>query len=265
MMMSIRRFAILFASVCGNLPHNATGLLSNSQHIHASSKLTHTHAHTYTYTYTQSISPIRPARSSHIVPLLAQNNPNDESSMLTRFTSPKIADPGLPLADALIAQIVAPSLQVFWLVSQAAPSPTWLQPLFPTSQLLTTRGSLVAPTLIHGAGLASCWLLAALAAKAYEREGFDISEENGSSYAEVLWRLVQAGAFAVGLLILSTQFDLFWEFGGKFVQYGDGEDSNLRILTAAVEVINDCFFEGIALGSWRLYRASLTKDGIDWS
>lgn len=193
--------------------------------------------------------------------LQSQNNnsdQNDESSPLTRFISPQISDPGLPLADALLAQIVAPSLQVFWLVSQSAPSPTWLQPLFPTAQLFTTRGTLVAPTLIHGALLASCWLLASLAAKGYEYKGFDVTL--GEGYSEVLWRLVKAGAFAVGLLVLLTQLDLFFEFGGRFVQYGDGEESDLRIITATVEVINDCFFEGIVLGSWRLYRASLTAE-----
>ena len=41
---------------------------------------------------------------------------------------------------------------------------------------------------------------------------------------------------------------------------GESEETDLRLFTAAVEVINDSFFEGIVLGSWRLYRASLTAD-----
>merc|ERR1712032_490389 len=138
-------------------------------------------------------------------------------------------------------------------------SPTWLQPLFPTAQLFTTRGSLVAPTLIHGAELTVCWLLASLAAKGFESEAFDVSENKG--YGEVILRLFKAGAFAVGLLVLATQMDLFLEFG-RYVQYGDAEESDLRILVATIEVINDCIFEGVALGSWRLYRASLTADEV---
>lgn len=86
---------------------------------------------------------------------LSFNNNNDPdfdgtSTILTRFTNPKIDDAGLPLADSLISQIVAPSLQIFWLTSINAPLPTWAAPISKT--LYDTRGSLVAPTLIHGAG-----------------------------------------------------------------------------------------------------------------
>ena len=45
-----------------------------------------------------------------------------ENNILDRFLEPKIDDAGLPLADALIAQIVAPTLEIFWLSSQHAPS-----------------------------------------------------------------------------------------------------------------------------------------------
>lgn len=201
-----------------------------------------------------------------LVTLKSQNDPSGEddekdnspSSILSRFTSPRISDAGLPLADTLLAQIVAPSLQVFWLAANRAPSPTWLQPLFPTNQLFVTRGSLFAPTLIHGAGLACCWLAGALAAKGFESEAFDVSNNKG--YGVVIERLIKAGAFAIGMLILGTQLDLFWEFGGRYVQLGESEETDIRLLSAVVEIINDSFFEGIILGSWRLYRASLTAD-----
>lgn len=188
------------------------------------------------------------------------NQPNDDDgaeSITQRFLSPRLDDPGLPLADALISQIVAPSLQVFSLGINHAPSPTWLKPL--SSSLFYTRGSLVAPTLIHGAGLACCWIAGALAAKAYESDAFDVS--NGKGYGVVLTRLVKAGAFATGLLLLSSQINLYLEFGGKFVQLGESEETDVRLLTAIIEVINDVFFEGVLLSSWRLYRASLTSDG----
>lgn len=118
-------------------------------------------------------------------------------------------------------------------------------------------GSLVAPTLIHGAGLATCWLLGALASKAYESDAFNISE--GRGYGTVVLRIVQAGAFATGLLVASTQLDLFLEFG-RWVQPGESDEIDLRLLTAIVELINDVVFEAGVLSAWRLYRASLTGD-----
>jgi hypothetical protein len=105
-----------------------------------------------------------------------------QSSILDRFLSPKIDDPGLPLTDVLLAQIVAPSLQTFWIFAAHAPSPSWLRPLssyFGEAPELAPRGSLLAPTLIHGAGLAVCWLAGALAARMYEREAFELKEVGG--------------------------------------------------------------------------------------
>jgi hypothetical protein len=198
-------------------------------------------------------------------PTRTKNKKNDsddegslqENSLISRFLTPKIDDKGLPLADALTALIVGPSLQVFWLALNHAPSPTWLKPLLTSAAIFPSaaRGTLVAPTLIHGAGLASCWLAGALAAKAYEREAFDVSKNNGS-YGEVLSRLVKAGAFAVGILIISTQIDLFLEFGGRYVQLGESEETDMRLMSAFAELINDIFFEGLTITTWRFYLAS---------
>lgn len=173
------------------------------------------------------------------------------TDIISRFTSPKIDDPYLPLVDVSIAQIVAPTLQIAWLSLNHAPSPTWLRPVFDT--LYQTRGSLVAPTLIHGAGLASCWVFGALAAKAYERDA--IVPSSGQDYARILARICQAGAFATGILIFATQIDLFLEFGMHYVQPGESPETDFRLLTAAVELINDVFFEAISLITWRLFLA----------
>jgi len=173
--------------------------------------------------------------------------PND--SILDRFLSPTIDDTGLPLSDALVAQIVAPSLQVFWLGLNHAPLPTWLQPISP--QIFPTRGSLVAPTLIHGAGLASCWIAGALAGKAYEQDAYDLNAPNGG-YGTTVARVLKSGAFATGLLIVSTQLDLLLEFG-RNVQPGESEEIDLRLLVAIVEMINDIFFEAVSILLWRLY------------
>ena len=192
----------------------------------------------------------------------SDSNDNDskqsEQGLIARFIAPQIDDRGLPFADALTTQIVGPSLQVFWLALNHAPSPTWLKPLMTSAVIFPSRGSLVAPTLIHGAGLASCWIAGALAAKAYEKEAFDISQ-NGGSYGEVLNRLFRAGAFAVGLLILFTQIDLFLEFGGRYVQLGDSEETDIRLMSAFAEIINDIVFEGWTISAMRLYLASQSK------
>jgi hypothetical protein len=151
-----------------------------------------------------------------------------------------------------------------------APNPTWLQPIssyFGGAPELAPRGSLLAPTLIHGAGLAVCWILGALAAKSFERGAFTLKDVGGNSkisrsvfdtlrrYDTILIRLVQAGAFASGVLIISTQLDLLLEFKG-YVQYGESEETDLRLLVATVEVINDIFWEALVISSWRIIHAN---------
>ena len=79
--------------------------------------------------------------------------------ILQRFLSPRIDDPGLPLTDVLLAQIVAPTLQVYYVALTHSPNPSWLVPVssyFGEAPELAPRGSLLAPNLIHGAGLAVC-------------------------------------------------------------------------------------------------------------
>lgn len=193
------------------------------------------------------------------------DTPSNNNSLLQRFLEPKIDDPGLPLTDILVAQIVAPTFQIYWLVLNQAPLPSWLQPIssyFGEAPELAPRGSLLAPALIHGAGLAVCWLLGALAAKSFEQEAFTLKGDRRASiidnigrYDTILVRLVQAGAFASGILIFSTQLDLLLEFG-RYVQYGESEQTDLRLLVATVEVINDIFWEAVILSSWRLIHAN---------
>ena len=191
------------------------------------------------------------------------NKDKEGGSILDRFTSPVIDDKGLPLADSLLSQIVAPTMQITWLTIAHAPIPSWLYSasstsngmLFTTTATSSTSGLLIVPTLIHGAGLTLCWVLGCLAAKNYESDAFNIS--GGRGYTTVILRLVQSGSFAVGILILSTQIDLLLEFG-RYVQPGESDVIDVRLLNAIVEVINDVVFEAGVLSAWRLYRASLT-------
>ena len=200
------------------------------------------------------------------------NNDDDNNELLQRFLSPKIDDPGLPLTDVLLSQIVAPTLQLYWIFVVQAPLPSWARPIssyFGEATELAPRGSLLAPTLIHGAGLAVCWLAGALAAKSFERDAFslllpteDDDDYDGGKlsigdtirqYDTVLIRLFQAGAFASGILIVSTQIDLLLEFQ-RYIQFGESEETDFRLLLASVEVINDIFFEALVLASWRIIQ-----------
>jgi hypothetical protein len=171
-------------------------------------------------------------------------------SLLDRFANPKIDDPWLVFNEAGVSQIVAPSLQLFWLLGSGSRYPTWARPILLDSSTLyaSTRGGFLAPTLIHGAGLACCWLLGCLAAKAYEKEAFT------GDPSRVVFSTIKAGAFACGILILATQVDLYKDMGG-YVQLGESVETDARILTAAVEVVNDIVFEGIILTAYRLYRS----------
>ena len=195
-------------------------------------------------------------KSSLVALQMAGESPDDTKSPLDRVLSPKIDDKGLPLTDAFVAQIIGPSLQVFWLTFVGAPRPTWLLPVYDTT-FSQYRGALLAPTLVHGAGLACCWLLGTLVARAYEEEAIDPTI---SGYKTVLWRIFQAGCFASGCLIFSTQMDLLLEFG-RYVQPGESPEIDARILTAWVEVLNDIFFEILALVPVRLFlAASIAKN-----
>jgi hypothetical protein len=121
--------------------------------------------------------------------------------------------------------------------------------------------------LIHGAGLAVCWGAGALAARMYEKEAFTLSNKEGSNnnnilreYAPILGKLVQAGAFSIGILIVSTQIDLLLEFHGRFVQLGESDETDFRLLVAVVEVINDIFWEALVLCTWRIVHANFMSD-----
>lgn len=184
--------------------------------------------------------------------------PNSSSSAFLRFTDPVVDDRGLPLADFLISGIAAPATYVIILCALHLQTPSWL--VLPAI-MNGIRGSLLAPTLLHGAGLSACWVLGALAGRAYEAAAFDVSANaraSGRGFGEVLLRIAKSGAFAIGVLVFCTQVDLFLEYG-RYIQPGEGDtEVDLRILTAATEVTKDVVVQAAALGGWRIYRANLT-------
>jgi hypothetical protein len=194
--------------------------------------------------------------------------PPSYPNFLRRFTDPIIDDPALPLTDALMSQIVAPTLQVYWLVVNGSPRPTWLASTAVVGRYSNTdahflAGSMLTPVLIHGAGLAVCWIMGALAANMYEGRSYAPSSASSMSsstsflerYSSVLGGIIRAGSFAIGILVLSTQMDLLFEFRGRYVTLGESDESDFRLLVAYVEVINDVFWEGLVISSWRIAHA----------
>jgi hypothetical protein len=135
--------------------------------------------------------------------------------------------------------------------------------------LYTKKGAFVAPALVHGAALASCWITGALAAKAYERncispilkqrKDFGVEQSKMEwNYSNVIYAIAKSGAFASGLLILATQIDILTEFG-RYVQFGESDDVDFRLLLASVEVVNDIVFEALTITAWRLFLAYQTE------
>ena len=106
--------------------------------------------------------------------------------------------------------------------------------------------------LLHGTKLASCWLAGALAARAREAGAFEGSRERG----RFAW---SAGAFAVGLLVFSTQLQLFVSFGfdlsGALGYPAEPSlEADLELVRAQSELIVDAFFEAVIMTAWRVYH-----------
>ena len=171
-----------------------------------------------------------------------------DNSMKERFTTARIDDRGLPIADALIC--VGASVFVSTVVlALGIPRPSWLVPA-PWVPRWRSLPFLV-PALSHGTKLAACWIPGALAARAYEADAYDGSVE------EAVSRTVKGGCFAIGILILLTQFSLQLQFAAKGLpppQLGDGYETDLILNGAASELIADSVFEAVALIGWRIIR-----------
>ena len=86
-----------------------------------------------------------------------------------KFSDPRIDDPGLPLADSLISGAIAPMSIAYVTLALGLPRPMWL--VLPPGTPSGLRGlPYLGPTFLHGAVLASCWLVGALAASTFEEE-----------------------------------------------------------------------------------------------
>ena len=124
-------------------------------------------------------------------------------TVVARFASPIVDDQGLIIADALVAGIVAPGLEIITCTALGFPLPSW-------SSVFGAR-RLVAPTLLRGATLSTCWFGGALSARLYARDAYDFPPPNGADdrFAVTFKRTLQAGAFATALLIFRRSFDYY--------------------------------------------------------
>ena len=124
-----------------------------------------------------------------------------------RFTAPRIDDPGLPFADALVC--VSGSLFIAqWALSPLVPNalkippPSWLTAMSLPGGIDWRGIPYILSTIEHGAALAACWVLGALAASAYESEAFT------GTWQTALTRTWKGGAFAISLSGLSAALNM---------------------------------------------------------
>ena len=175
-------------------------------------------------------------------------------TVVARFASPIVDDQGLIIADALVAGIVAPGLEIITCTALGlgVPLPSW-------SSVFGAR-RLVAPTLLRGATLSTCWFGGALSARLYARDAYDFPPPNGADdrFAVTFRRTLQAGAFATALLIMSTQLRLLLTFG-FWPQLGDSPASDAEILRQFSDLVRDGLTEALVLMSWRLTRTELSR------
>jgi len=169
-----------------------------------------------------------------------------------RFTPDAVStvDRGLPIADAMVAT----SAQVFVAACALAAGsrPSWLIPSTLGGLVPNWRGlPYLVPAIGHGTKLATVWLVGALAGKAYQRRAFD------GSFKEAMKRTTQAGCFAVGLLIVVTQFEVAHKFdvaGLGEPLLGGSREGDLILNGALSELLVDIASEAAALLAWRAIR-----------
>lgn len=71
-------------------------------------------------------------------------------------------------------------------------------------------------------------------------------------------RVLSAGAFAAGLLVVTTQFTTSASVGFG-VAFGDDPATDLVLLAATDDLIRDGLTEAVIMTAWRLYRTSMSR------
>ena len=169
-------------------------------------------------------------------------------SIRARFLNPKIDDPGLPYADSLVVVCGALFVASLGLVG-GIPRPSWLFALLPPGVEPIRGLPYILPAFSHGAGLAACWVLGALAANAFEAGAYM------GTLSEAIARTWKAGAFTIGLLLLASQANAALVLLAQGVDpLGASSEADRLTLTTAFEVITDCTVQATGLTAFRVYR-----------
>ena len=173
--------------------------------------------------------------------------------IVARFASPKVDDDGLVIADALIAGIVAPGLEVIVCTVGGVPLPLWATAF--------GRRKLVLPVLVRGATEAACWYAGAVSARLYERDAYDFPPPAGAEdrFAVTVRRTLSAGSFATALLIGATQLSLAAKFGFPAPQLGDSPETDAVLIRTLDDLLRDIATEAVTLLAWRVARTELSK------
>ena len=185
-----------------------------------------------------------------------------------RFLTPMVDDPNLPFGDALVC-IGGAIFIAQWALSPAIPAsvkippPSWLTPITLPPGIDWRGIPYILPALVHGSELAFCWILGALAASAYEAGAYE------GSLREAISRTWRAGAFAVGMLLLSTQLTTYLSLTSQGLDpytvpttagIDSGSQADLQILSTAFEVIIDVGVQATQLTLWRVFRWRVSQN-----
>lgn len=170
-----------------------------------------------------------------------------------RFVAPRVDDEGLVIADALVAGVVAPGLEILVGTALGVPLPRWAYALGPQRRVL--------PVLARGAAEAACWYGGACAARLYERPSFDFPPPEGADdrYRVTVGRVVAGGCFATALLIGATQLQLALVYGFDPPRIGDAPETDAVLLRTLDDLLRDIFTEATTLLAWRVVRTSLSR------
>ena len=170
-----------------------------------------------------------------------------------RFANPRVDDQGLVYADALVAGVVAPGLEVIVAAALGAPLPLWAYAWGPRR--------LVLPVLTRGATEAAAWYGGACAARLYERPSFDFPPPAGADdrFRVTAARVLRAGCFATALLIGVAQLQLALAYGSSPPRLGDDPATDAVLLRTLDDLLRDVATEAATLLAWRLARTNLSR------
>lgn len=189
----------------------------------------------------------------------SRKSPSIQDAFYYSFLSPKIEDPALVLQDVLLSGVAVPALLILICIATSSYVPRWLVADLMTSDGIYTQiaqGSLLMPTLKHGAGLSLCWIVGVLSVR-----GFQGAATSSRDLGATLMLTSRAGFVAALLWWLGMLLQL--QFLGIVPDtFGQCAMTDRTCLEADAKVIQyyfdatlDIGLEALVLTVWRLSYA----------